>query len=216
MAKLFASEAGVENSLEAMRIFGGYSYSDDFDVERFYRDAPLMCIGEGTNEMQRMIIARSSSNGTASDHERPASAAARPAHPDVRGFTAPGRSARCTWPTSGPRSSRSRTANRAAMRRAAWGPFFLGENDSHFFQTFNLNKRSVTLNLKTAIGQPGSVPRLVATSDAVLNNLRGDQPDKLGPDLRRAEGRNPSHRLRAPVGLRPRQRARAPGPATTT
>jgi alkylation response protein AidB-like acyl-CoA dehydrogenase len=58
MAKLFGSEAGVENSLEAMRIFGGYSYSTEFDVERFYRDAPLMCIGEGTNEMQRIIIAR--------------------------------------------------------------------------------------------------------------------------------------------------------------
>jgi alkylation response protein AidB-like acyl-CoA dehydrogenase len=58
MAKLFASEAGVENSLEAMRILGGYSYSTDFDVERYYRDAPLMCIGEGTNEMQRIIIAR--------------------------------------------------------------------------------------------------------------------------------------------------------------
>jgi alkylation response protein AidB-like acyl-CoA dehydrogenase len=58
MAKLFASEAGVENSLEAMRIFGGYSYSTEFDIERFYRDAPLMCIGEGTNEMQRIIIAR--------------------------------------------------------------------------------------------------------------------------------------------------------------
>ncbi|MBM4215183.1 MAG: acyl-CoA dehydrogenase [Gammaproteobacteria bacterium] len=58
MAKLFASEAGVENSLEAMRIFGGYSYSTDLDVERYYRDAPLMCIGEGTNEMQRIIIAR--------------------------------------------------------------------------------------------------------------------------------------------------------------
>jgi alkylation response protein AidB-like acyl-CoA dehydrogenase len=58
MAKLFASEAGVENSLEAMRIFGGYSYSVDFDVERYYRDSPLMCIGEGTNEMQRVIIAK--------------------------------------------------------------------------------------------------------------------------------------------------------------
>lgn len=58
MAKLFASEAGVENSLEAMRIFGGYSYSTEFDIERYYRDAPLMCIGEGTNEMQRIIIAR--------------------------------------------------------------------------------------------------------------------------------------------------------------
>jgi alkylation response protein AidB-like acyl-CoA dehydrogenase len=58
MAKLFASEAGLENSTEAMRIFGGYGYSTEFDVERFYRDAPLMCIGEGTNEMQRIIIAR--------------------------------------------------------------------------------------------------------------------------------------------------------------
>jgi alkylation response protein AidB-like acyl-CoA dehydrogenase len=58
MAKLFASEAAVENSLDAMRVLGGYSYSVDFDVERYYRDAPLMCIGEGTNEMQRIIIAR--------------------------------------------------------------------------------------------------------------------------------------------------------------
>lgn len=58
MAKYFASEAAVENSQEAMRVFGGYSYSKEYDIERFYRDSMLMCIGEGTNEMQRMIIAR--------------------------------------------------------------------------------------------------------------------------------------------------------------
>ena len=58
MAKYFASEAGVENSLEAMRIHGGYGYSKEFAVERYYRDAPLMVIGEGTNEMQRIIIAK--------------------------------------------------------------------------------------------------------------------------------------------------------------
>jgi alkylation response protein AidB-like acyl-CoA dehydrogenase len=58
MAKLFASEAAVDNSLEAMRIHGGYGYSVEFDVERYYRDAPLMCIGEGTNEIQRIIIAK--------------------------------------------------------------------------------------------------------------------------------------------------------------
>jgi alkylation response protein AidB-like acyl-CoA dehydrogenase len=58
MAKFFASEAAVRNSEEAMRIFGGYSYSKEFEIERFYRDALLMCIGEGTNEMQRMIIAK--------------------------------------------------------------------------------------------------------------------------------------------------------------
>lgn len=58
MAKYFASEAAVANSQEAMRVFGGYSYSKEYDVERFYRDSMLMCIGEGTNEMQRIIIAR--------------------------------------------------------------------------------------------------------------------------------------------------------------
>jgi alkylation response protein AidB-like acyl-CoA dehydrogenase len=58
MAKYFASEAAVRNSEEAMRIFGGYSYSKEYEIERYYRDALLMCIGEGTNEMQRMIIAK--------------------------------------------------------------------------------------------------------------------------------------------------------------
>ena len=58
MAKLFASEGAVENSLEAMRIHGGYGYSIEYDVERYYRDAPLMCIGEGTNEIQRIVIAK--------------------------------------------------------------------------------------------------------------------------------------------------------------
>ena len=58
MAKYFASEAALENSIEGMRIHGGYGYSKEYDIERLYRDAPLTCIGEGTNEMQRIIIAR--------------------------------------------------------------------------------------------------------------------------------------------------------------
>jgi len=58
MAKYFATEAAVENALEAMRIHGGYGYSTEYPIERLYRDAPLLCIGEGTNEMQRIIIAR--------------------------------------------------------------------------------------------------------------------------------------------------------------
>jgi len=58
MAKFFATEAGMENALEAMRIFGGYGYSKEYNVERLYRDAPLLLIGEGTNEMQRIIIAK--------------------------------------------------------------------------------------------------------------------------------------------------------------
>ncbi len=58
MAKYFASEAALENATESLRIHGGYGYSKEYDIERLYRDAPLMCIGEGTNEMQRMIIAK--------------------------------------------------------------------------------------------------------------------------------------------------------------
>jgi alkylation response protein AidB-like acyl-CoA dehydrogenase len=58
MAKYFASEAAVRNSEEAMRIYGGYAYSKEYEIERYYRDALLMCIGEGTNEMQRIIISK--------------------------------------------------------------------------------------------------------------------------------------------------------------
>jgi alkylation response protein AidB-like acyl-CoA dehydrogenase len=58
MAKYFSSEAALENSTESMRIHGAYGYSKEYDIERFYRDAPLTCIGEGTNEMQRIIISK--------------------------------------------------------------------------------------------------------------------------------------------------------------
>ncbi len=58
MAKLFASETAMEIALDAMRIHGGYGYSTEFDVERYFRDAPLMIVGEGTNEIQRNVIVR--------------------------------------------------------------------------------------------------------------------------------------------------------------
>ena len=58
MAKYFASEAGVENSLDSMRIHGGIGYSQELDIERLYRDAPLMVIGEGTNDIMKMVIAK--------------------------------------------------------------------------------------------------------------------------------------------------------------
>jgi alkylation response protein AidB-like acyl-CoA dehydrogenase len=57
MAKLFASETAMEIALDAVRIHGGYGYSTEFDVERYFRDAPLMIVGEGTNEIQRNVIA---------------------------------------------------------------------------------------------------------------------------------------------------------------
>ncbi|GAB3516187.1 acyl-CoA dehydrogenase family protein [Phytohabitans suffuscus] len=58
MAKLFASETAMKIALDAVRIHGGYGYSTEFDVERYFRDAPLMIVGEGTNEIQRNVITR--------------------------------------------------------------------------------------------------------------------------------------------------------------
>jgi alkylation response protein AidB-like acyl-CoA dehydrogenase len=58
MAKYFATEAALRNATDALRIHGGYGYSKEYDVERYYRDAPLLTIGEGTNELQRIIISR--------------------------------------------------------------------------------------------------------------------------------------------------------------
>ncbi len=67
MAKLFASEMALKASLDAMRIHGGYGYSTEFEVERFYRDAPLMAIGEGTSDILRGVIARSLLTGFNTD-----------------------------------------------------------------------------------------------------------------------------------------------------
>ena len=58
MAKLFATETALFNSTEAMRIHGGFGYSPEYNIERYYRDAPLLAIGEGTNELQKLIIAK--------------------------------------------------------------------------------------------------------------------------------------------------------------
>ncbi|GIH46834.1 Acyl-CoA dehydrogenase [Microbispora rosea] len=65
MAKYFASEVALRTTMEAMRVHGGYGYSQEFVVERLYRDAPLMAIGEGTNDVQRLIIARALVEGDA-------------------------------------------------------------------------------------------------------------------------------------------------------
>jgi len=58
MAKLFASEACLQVTADAIKVHGGYGFSAEFDVERYYRDAPLMVVGEGTNDIQRNVIIR--------------------------------------------------------------------------------------------------------------------------------------------------------------
>ena len=63
MAKTFASEAAMECALASMQVHGGYGYSKEFAVERLYRDAPLMSIGEGTNDIMRTVIAKALTSG---------------------------------------------------------------------------------------------------------------------------------------------------------
>jgi alkylation response protein AidB-like acyl-CoA dehydrogenase len=63
MAKYFSSEVAISNSLDAMRIHGGMGYSTEYTIERLYRDAPLMAIGEGTNDIMKTIIAKGLVNG---------------------------------------------------------------------------------------------------------------------------------------------------------
>jgi len=63
MAKVYASEVAMECAVTAMQVHGGYGYSREFTVERLYRDAPLMVIGEGTNDILRTVIARSLTSG---------------------------------------------------------------------------------------------------------------------------------------------------------
>src|SRR5690606_2942589 len=65
MAKVFSSETALQCALDAMRIHGGYGYSAEFEVERLYRDAPLMAIGEGTNDVLRTVIAKALLKGKA-------------------------------------------------------------------------------------------------------------------------------------------------------
>jgi alkylation response protein AidB-like acyl-CoA dehydrogenase len=65
MAKLYASEVAMQIALDAVRIHVGYGYSTEYDVECYFRDAPLMIVGEGTNEIQRNVIAGSWSPGVA-------------------------------------------------------------------------------------------------------------------------------------------------------
>ena len=87
------------------------------------------------------------------------------------------------------------------------GPHFFADGDSHFFQAFNRNKKSVTLNLKHPQAPRTCCTALVRTADATFDNLRGDQPEKLGAHLRAARRGQPQDRLRASLGLRPRRPA---------
>ncbi len=102
----------------------------------------------------------------------------------------PALTARCSLPISAPRSSRSRTRPTAATWAARVGPYFLTPDDSHFFESFNRNKKSITLDLKKD-GAREVLHALVRNADGVLNNLRGDLPGSLGLTYAALKDANP-------------------------
>jgi alkylation response protein AidB-like acyl-CoA dehydrogenase len=64
MAKIFCSDVALEAAIDSMKVHGGYGYSSEYEIERLYRDAPLMSIGEGTNDVLRTVVAKSLLSGT--------------------------------------------------------------------------------------------------------------------------------------------------------
>ena len=205
MAKLFATEAALENATEAMRIHGAYGYSKEFNIERYYRDAPLLCIGEGTNEIQRIIIARqlvAAEPRLMLPLQGVRILAVEQYGAGPFGTHAPRRPRRRGHQDREPRRRRRRRPPRASARISS------RQGDSQFFQTFNRNKKSLTLDLKHPEGQAVLHDLVAPAPTRCSNNLRGDLPAKLGLTTTQLEGGQPEHRLRAPVGLRPHRRAR--------
>ena len=202
MAKYFASRRRSRTASRSMRIHGAYGYSKEYDIERLYRDAPLTCIGEGTNEMQRIIIARQWIKRKPRMRMKPLQGmrilTVEQFGAGPYGTHVAGRARR--------RGHQDREPPGGDPARHV-GPHLLGHGDSEYFQAWNLNKKSVTLDLKSTEGR-AAVRGAGEDRRRVVNNLRGDQPAKLGLDYASLQAPQPVDRLRAHLGLRPRQRAR--------
>ena len=210
MAKLAATEAAVENSLEAMRIHGGYGYSKEFSIERLYRDAPLLVIGEGTNE-------------TAAHHHRQAVDRKEP---------------RMSLPLSGIRiiaveqygagpfgtlhladlgAEVIKIENfRRGRRHGARGrTAFFAPGDSHFHEAFNRNKSSLDARPQACRRARRCFASSWKAAMPCSTICAATCPAKLGVTYAQLANVQPAHRLRSPLGLRPQRQPRRPGRATT-
>ena len=187
MAKLFASETAMEIALDAVRIHGGYGYSTEFDVERYFRDAPLMIVGEGTNEIQRNVIARQliqSSPG------RPVTAPALP----LAGIVVVALEQAVAAPFA-TRQLADLGARVIKVERPGTGDFARGYDRSvlgqaSYFVWLNRGKESVELDVKSADGQ-AALAALLARADVFVQNLAPGAAERLGLGAEELRARHP-------------------------
>ena len=177
MAKLFASETAMEIALNAVRIHGGYGYSTEFDVERYFRDAPLMIVGEGTNEIQRNVIARQ----LVQRHPAGSSSGAGPL--DGLLVVALEQAVAAPFAT---RQLADLGARVIKIERAGAGDFARGYDTSvlgqaSYFVWLNRGKESVELDVKSDEGR-AVMAALLARADVFVQNLAPGAAERLGLD----------------------------------
>ncbi len=189
MAKLFASETAMEIALNAVRIHGGYGYSTEFDVERYFRDAPLMIVGEGTNEIQRNVIARqliqrhpAAGEGVTVEPGGLMSGSSSSALPlDGLLVVALEQAVAAPFAT---RQLADLGARVIKIERAGAGDFARGYDTSvlgqaSYFVWLNRGKESVELDVKSAGGQQ-AMAALLARADVFVQNLAPGAAARLG------------------------------------
>ena len=210
MAKYFASEAALENSIEGMRIHGAYGYSAEYDIERLYRDAPLTCIGEGTNEMQRIIISK--------QHDQKESRTMKPLQGvrivSVEQFGAGpyAHHAACRPRRRGHQGREPRDRRRSIAQDR---PVHAGRQRQRVLPGLQHQQEERLPRPAAPMRARRRCTDWSATRGRPAQQPRGDLPAKLGLDYKSMSAVNAKHRLRARFGLRPRTTSAPRGPATT-
>ena len=190
MAKLFASETAMEIALDAVRIHGGYGYSTEFDVERYFRDAPLMIVGEGTNEIQRNVIARQLDPAPPG---RPVTLQPGQGLP-LAGITVVALEQAVAAPFA-TRQLADLGARVIKVERPGTGDFARGYDRSvlgqaSYFVWLNRGKESVELDVKSADGQ-AALAALLARADVFVQNLAPGAAERLGLGADELRARHP-------------------------
>ena len=194
MAKLFASEAAMEIALDAVRVHGGYGYSTEFDVERYFRDAPLMIVGEGTNEIQkerhRQAIGQARRAGSVTGSVAGRAGGVLP----LSGLTVLSLEHAVAAPFA-TRQLADLGARVIKVERPGSGDFARQYDDSvnglsSYFVWLNRSKESIALDVKSAQGRE-VLHELAERADVIVQNLGPGAAARLGLSAEAVRARDP-------------------------